>query len=165
LPAAAETAADPVWEPDQIDLDNYRRFVAVSVTSLSDFAARLKRSSRGEHHRTAWAFVAELQGICQPYLDRLGQAAERLSDQLGDEVQQLVLEQAAQLETTLSNLQYMNFDSGASAAFQRLSQEAGNTLSMARRLQAALQAPLQTTGQKAPEQSPQSLPVETAAPA
>jgi len=159
LPAEPAEASDPVLEPQQIDLDTFRRLVAMSASSLTDFAARLKRSDQQDHHRTAWSLVAELQEICQPYLEKLRQAAERLSDQLGDEVQELVLEQAAQLETTLSNLQYMNFDSGDSAAIGRLSQETGNTLSLARRLQQALQAPPGTTDQKASEESPQALQV------
>jgi hypothetical protein len=150
LPAAAEGTSDPVLKPEQINLDTFRRFVAMSATSLTDFAARLKRSDRRDHHRTAWGFVAELQGICQPYLEKLEQAAERLSDQFGDEVQELVFEQAAQLETTLSNLQYMDFDSGASAAMGRLSQEVGNSLSTAHRLQEALEKnPPGTADQKA----------------
>jgi hypothetical protein len=162
LPAAAEEAPDPVLKAEGIDFDTFRRFVAMSVSSLTDFAVRLKRSNCGDHHRTAWAFVAELQGTCQPYLERLNQAAQRLSDRLGGEVRELVLEQAAQLETTLSNLQYMNFDSGIAAAMGRLSQESGNTLAMARRLQQAFEAPPGTAGRKASEQSPQFSQAESA---
>jgi hypothetical protein len=164
LPAAVPEASAPVLKPEGIDLDTLRRSVAMSVSNLTDFAARLTRSNRGDHQRTAWGFVAELQGICQPYLEHLKLAAERLSDQLCDKVQELVLEQAAQLETTLSNLQYMDFDSGVSAAMGRLSQETGNTLSMARRLQQAIEAPPGTADQKASEESPQSLQVEPAVP-
>jgi hypothetical protein len=141
LPASAENAPETVVERPPMDVDAFRRFVAKSVSSLADFAARLKRYDRAEHLRSPWSAVAELQEICQPYLERLTQAAEQLSDQLGDTVQDLILEQAAQLETTLSNLQYMDFGSGDSAAEDRLSQESGNTLAMARRLQQALKAP------------------------
>ena len=162
LPTAAEKAPGPVLEPEGIDLDTFRRFVAMSVSSLTDFAARLKRSNHGDNRGAAWNCVTELQGTCQPYLERLNLAAEQLSDQLGDNVQELVLEQAAQLETTLSNLQYMDFGSGISAAMGRLSQESGNTLSMAHRLQQALEAPPAAADQKASEESPQSLQVEPA---
>jgi hypothetical protein len=163
LPAAAEEASDPVLKPNRIDLDTFRRFVAMSVSSLTDFAARLKRSNRGDHHRTGWAFVAELQEICQPYLEKLRKAVEWLSDEVDNEVQGLVLDQLAQLETTLGNLQYMDFGSDASAAIGRLSQETGNTLSLARRLRNALEALPATAGQRASEASPQSLQVEPAA--
>jgi len=162
LSAAPEEASDPVLKPKQIDLATFRRFVAMSVSSLTDFAARLKRSNHGDNRGAAWNCVTELQGTCQPYLERLNLAAEQLSDQLGDNVQELVLEQAAQLETTLSNLQYMDFGSGISAAMGRLSQESGNTLSMAHRLQQALEAPPAAADQKASEESPQSLQVEPA---
>jgi hypothetical protein len=159
LPAAPEEVSGPVLKPKQIDLDTFRRFAAMSVSGLADFEARLKNRDPGDSLRTPWSFVAELQGICQPYLERLNQAAEQLSGQLGGEVQELVLEQAAQLETTLSNLQYMDFESGASAAMGRLSQEAGNTLSMARKLQQALEPPPEAAGPAASEPSPQSLQV------
>ncbi len=164
LAAAPEEASPPVPEPAGIDLDTFRRFVATSASGLTDFTARLKKSNRTDHHRTGWTFVAELQEVCQPYLEKLRKAADRLSDQLGDEAQGLVLEQLAQLETTLGNLQYMDFDSGVSAAIGRLSQETANTLSMARKLQQALEAPVGTTGPKASEEASQSLQVEPAAP-
>jgi len=106
--------------------------------------------------------VAELQGICQPYLEKLRQATQRLSDQLRNQVQELVLEQTAQLETTLGNLQYMDFGSGASAAIARLSQETANTLSMARKLQQALEPAPETSDQKASEESPPSVQPESA---
>ena len=162
LPAVPEKTSDPVLKPKQIDLDTFRRSVTTSVTSLSDFAAGLKRSNRGDHQRTPWAFVAELQGICQPYLEKLRQATQRLSDQLRNQVQELVLEQTAQLETTLGNLQYMDFGSGASAAIARLSQETANTLSMARKLQQALEPAPETSDQKASEESPPSVQPESA---
>jgi hypothetical protein len=165
MPSAAEKAPDPVPEPKQIDRETFRRFVETSVSSLKDFAARLKRAGREDHQRTAWALVAELQGICQPFLEKLRQAAERLSEEIGDEAQEIVLELAAQLETTLSNLHYMNFDSGISAAMERLSQDTGNTLSMACRLQEALDAPSGSNGSNASDESLHFLQVEPAAPA
>lgn len=156
-PAAAENVCAPVPKPERINVDTFGGFVAKFASSLTDFAARLKRSNRGDCHRTAWDFVAELQGICQPYLEKPTQAAEGLSDQLAAEVQELILEQASQLETTLSNLQYMDFDASVTAAMGRLSQESENTLAMTRRLQQAIQAPTGTTGQKASEESPQPV--------
>ncbi len=145
-PGTSAESSEAASEKGPITLDTFRRFVAMSASSLADFATRLKKSSRGDHTRTPWTFVAELQGICQPYLEKLTQVAERLSDQIGDEVQGLVLEQAAQLETTLNNLQYMNFDSGVLAAMGRVSQEAANTLAMAHALQKAMQPPPGATG-------------------
>ena len=156
LPTAAEEAYDTAREAGEFDLDAFCRFVALSVSSLTDFAARLKRSHRGDPQRTAWGFVAELQGICQAHLQKLTLAAERLSEELGDDVNELVLEQTAQLETTLSNLQYMDFDSGVAAAMECLSQESGNTLSAAHRLQRAMEALLGAADRKASEASPQS---------
>lgn len=142
-PAAAEDL-DPDLELERIDFPTFGRFVATAVSALTDFTARLQKNNRGDQQRTAWAFVAELQEICQPYLNRVTQAVEQLLDEVGDKIQGLLLEQLAQLETTLNNLRYMDFDSGASAAFARLAQETGNTLSMARELQEALEADPET---------------------
>lgn len=150
LPAAVEEAFAPVREPGASDVETFGQFVATSVSSLTDFAARLKRSNRDNHQRTAWDFVAELQGICQAHLEKLTLAMERLSDDLGDEVQAVVLEQASQLETTLSNLHYMSFDSDLSSAMGRLSEDVGNTLSTARRLQEALEVSRGSIDQRAP---------------
>lgn len=163
-PAVPEEAADLLLKPEPLDVDAFRRFVAMSASSLTDFSTRLKKSSWGDNQRTAWAFVAELQGICNPYLEKLRQATQQLCDKVGDEVQDLVLGQLAQLETTLSNLQYMDFDSGASAAIGRLSQETDSTLSGARKLQHALHPPPGTADQEASEGSPQALQVEPAVP-
>ena len=163
-PPAPEKAPDPAQEREPIDVDTFRRFVATSASNLTGFAARLKRTRWGDNQRTAWAFVAELQEICQPYLEKLQQATEQLSAQLADSVQETVLGQVAQLETTLSNLEYMDFDSGMSAAIGRLSQEAANTLSLARTLQQALAPPSEAADAMVSELWPQSLPVEPAVP-
>jgi len=151
LPAEPEEDSDPVVEPELSDLDALRRFVDKAIASLSDFTARLKKSDGGQAGRTSWNFVADLQQICEPYLRHLSEAADRLCDSgeataLSDEVQQTILEQVAQLETTLSNLQYMDFDSGVSTAMTRLSADTENTLSLARSLQKALEAEPETAG-------------------
>jgi hypothetical protein len=143
-PSALNEATGPALEPDPMDLDKLRRSVATSASNLADFAARLKKSSRGDHSRTGWAFVTELQAICQPYLARLSEVAERLSDEIGEEIQEIILEQLAQLETTLGNLQHMDFGSGATSAIERLSQETTNTLNMAHTLQKTLQVAPET---------------------
>ena len=61
-----------------------------------------------------------------------------------DEVPQLILQQAAQLETALSNLQYMDFESSCPAAVERLRTDAEKTLAVAHRLQKALEAIAET---------------------
>lgn len=147
-------AADMVVEPELSHLDALRRIVDTATSSLSGLAARLKKSRVGQSGKTGWSFVGELQEVCEPYLRHLSEAAERLVDgadelgegaAIGDEVEQIVLEQVAQLETTLSNLQYMDFDSGFSTAITRLTSETENTLSTAHRLQKALEAEPETT--------------------
>ncbi len=154
-PSEPAPAADMLVEPELSDLDALRRSVDKATSSLSGLAARLKKSRVGQSGKTAWSFVGELQEICDPYVRHLSEAAERLCDEvrdsgeataLSDEVEETILEQVAQLETTLSNLQYMDFDSGFSAAMTRLRTDTGSTLSVARRLQKALEAAPETTG-------------------
>ena len=157
MPAEPEEVSDPVVEPELIDLDAMRQAVDKAVRSLTHLAGRLKENHDGQYAGTAWSFVGELQEICDPYVRRLSEATERLLDgagesregaALGDEPQQIFLEQVAQLETTLSNLQYMDFDSSFSTAVTRLRTDIGNTLSIARRLQKALRAEPEKTGEQ-----------------
>jgi hypothetical protein len=148
-PPDPEETPDPAAEPAISDLDALRRTVAQGASSLADFTARMKAGGPGQRGATAWNFVARLQESCKEYLQHLSEVAERPpgdASWLGelaasaDEVQQLILEQAAQLETTLSNLQYMDFESSCSSAVARLREDAKKTLSAARRLQKALEA-------------------------
>ncbi len=148
LPAEAEEVPDPVVEAELDEVELLRQSVDKAAASLAKFAARLKKGRAGQSGKTAWNFVSELQEICTPYVRQLGQAAERVCDAgqdaspataLGEEVEKMILEQAAQLETTLSNLQYMDFESGFSAAMTRLQADAANTLTAAQRLQECLE--------------------------
>lgn len=153
-----EGASDSAAEPELPALDLLRGIVAKGTSGLSDFTARLKSSHGGQPGRTSWSLVAELQQICEPYLRDLTKASERLSDDVGDpgdegavndEVRQIILEQLAQLETTLSNLQYMDFDSALpTATMTRLSVDSENTLSVARSLQKALEAAPETADEQ-----------------
>jgi len=151
LHAEPGKVSDPVVEPELSDLDALHQLVEKDTSSLADLVARLKKGDAGQHGRTAWSFVGELQEICKPYLQALTETTEQIFDDAGDsgratavsdEVEQIVLEQASQLETTLSNLQYMDFDSGMSTAMMRLTSETENMLSTARRLQKALEVAL-----------------------
>jgi len=133
-------------EPELPVLEALLRIVSQSTPQLAKLHRRLARGRAGQDTRSAWNFVAELQGVCQPYMERLENLVARLDEcgnpggepALDGEMQEAVLEQIAQLETTLSNLQHMDFDSGFSAAMKRLSAETASTLGVAKRLQAAL---------------------------
>jgi len=157
LSAEPEVLEDPVAEPELSDLDALRRSVDKAMASLTEFTDRLEKSGRGQSDRTAWSFVGELREVCEPYLQHLSEAAEGPCDEIhdsdqatavSDEVEDIILEQVAQLETTLSNLQYMNFDSGFPSAMSRLRSDAGNTLSTARKLQKVLNPEPETTDEQ-----------------
>ncbi len=129
-------------------LTNLQRLVDSVTESLTAFAKRLEDPSGGQFNSTAWTFVGELQEICAPYMRRLSGASEQIlsdaEEQGGgspadDALQDILLEQEAQLETTLSNLQHMDFDSGLSAAIQRVLSETNKNLVTAHKLKQAVQ--------------------------
>ncbi len=77
----------------------------------------------------------KLQEDCEAYLAEQAENAERFRERvgelgelkaLGDEIEMANLDQAAQVETTLNNLKYMDFDSDLEAANQRLLEEINN---------------------------------------
>lgn len=72
---------------------------------------------------------------CESYLVEQSEAAEKFSGRigelgelssLGDEIERANLEQSAQVETTLSNLRHMDFESDLETANQRLLEEIGH---------------------------------------
>lgn len=155
-PAVPPEASHPAPPVETIDLDTFRQFVASSVFNLNAFAIRLKAGDGEDRARTGGAFATELHEMCKPYLKRLGQVMEHPAAGISDNVGELVFQQIAQLETTLNNLQYMDFASNASAAIERLGQETVKMLTMARALHEALQAMHEPNGPERLADSPQS---------
>ncbi len=79
--------------------------------------------------------VAKLQEDCEVYLAEQAENAERFRQRvselgelkaLGDEIETANLDQAAQVETTLNNLKYMDFESDLETANARLLEEISN---------------------------------------
>jgi len=99
------------------------------------------RAIRGHSDReTIHQCVAELLEDCETYLAEQSDAAEKFRDRigelgelkgLGEEIEMANLEQAAQVETTMSNLRHMNLDGDLEAANHRLMNEL-NSLRIAR---------------------------------
>ena len=146
--ASLPTEQEEPPEPELPPLEALRRMVAKATPHLEDLIKRLRRTTGGQG-RTAWSFVAELQEICEPYLGGLGHVADRLFDDpeqleeggpIGEELEQVVLNQLAQLETTANNLQHMDFSAGFSTAKTRLLAETEKVLAFAERLGKALEA-------------------------
>jgi hypothetical protein len=164
-PAAPKEASSMPAEPERMNLDTLRRFVETSASSLAGFSARLKKNNRGEHVTSGWTLVTELLEMCQPYLEKLRKAADETGGDFGDEVQELVLQQIAQLETTLGNLKMMDFGSDTAAAAGRLSLETASALAMSRKLHAALQTGADGAGRQVSETPLQPLQAEPATPA
>jgi diguanylate cyclase (GGDEF)-like protein len=142
---AAHTAGEPDLDaPENWELDE--RFVEVSVLKLNiammrsgarttDIDTRLRAIRARPDARTIQRCRDQLLEDCQAFLDEHGQAAERFGARLdelgelralGDRIEMANLEQAAQVETTISNLQHMDFESDLNAANARLLEELKN---------------------------------------
>ncbi len=70
------------------------------------------------------AYLAEQSEAAETFRNRIGELGELSA--LGKEIEMANLEQAAQVETTLSNLEYMDFHTDLEAASQRLLEEIRN---------------------------------------
>ncbi len=135
--------------PDDWELDE--RFVEVSILKLNiamirsgtrttEIDSRL-RAVRGRSAReTIQACRDRLLEDCRAFLEEHSKAADRFRERidelgelrsLGDQIEMDNLEQAAQVETTINNLEYMDFESDLEAANARLVEELKN-LRMAR---------------------------------
>lgn len=154
-PGKPEEAPDEVAEPELPPLEALQRMVARTTPRLTDLAKRLRRTAGAQQGRTAWSFVGELQEICEPYLQGLGDVVEHVIERpnasgedatIGQQLEQTVLEQLAQLETTVNNLRHMDFSAGFSEAKNRIAGETDKLLALAGRLEEALLVPRPDAG-------------------
>ncbi len=135
--------------PDAWDLDE--KYVETSILKLNIAMMRSGarsteidtklRSIRGNSDAaTIQSCLAELTVDCETYLAEQAETAERFSERvgelgelasLGEDIEMANLEQSAQIETTVSNLHTMDFETDLEAANERLLEEIKN-LRMAR---------------------------------
>ena len=138
--AEAHETLDP-GVPENWDLNE--KFVETSVLKLNiammksgaratEIDTRLRAARGHSDAETIHACLGLLKEDCQTYLAEQGKAAEQFHDRigelgelsaLGDEIEMTNLEQAAQIETTLSNLDNMDFETDLEAANKRLLEE------------------------------------------
>lgn len=130
--------------PDSWNLDE--KYVETSILKLNiammksgaratEIDTRL-RSIRGNSDlSTVQSCLTELTADCETYLAELSETAERFSQRvgelgelsaLGEEIEMANLEQSAQIETTISNLSTLDFESDLEAANERLLGEIKN---------------------------------------
>jgi len=128
-----------VWDIDE-------KYVEMSILKLNivmmksgKHATQLDAKLRARRGRFTAEFIhgclAALRTDCENYLFEQQQLAERFSKRidemgelaaLGEEIETTNLEQAAQIETTLSNLEHMDFETNLEAAGGRLIAELNN---------------------------------------
>ncbi|NUQ65216.1 MAG: GGDEF domain-containing protein [Pirellulales bacterium] len=130
-----------VVDPEQPEAwDLAEKFVETSILKLNiammksgkraaEIDARLRAIRGRSDLDTVRRCVAELLEDCQTYLAEQSEAAERFRNRigelgelksLGEDIEMANLEQSAQIETTISNLKHMDFESDLEAANQRI---------------------------------------------
>jgi diguanylate cyclase (GGDEF)-like protein len=109
----------------------------------TDLDTRLRQMQGNSDRETIAECLELLREDCESYLAEQTRNAEQFSERiselgelsvLGDEIEMANLEQSAQVETTLNNLQYMDFDSDLEAANKRLLEEINNLRAARHRL-------------------------------
>lgn len=130
--------------PDIWDLNE--KYVETSILKLNiammrsgaratEIDTRLRAIRGHADPGTVQRCLDELKTDCELYLAEQSEAAERLHQRigelgelkwLGEEIEMANMEQAAQIETTLSNLAHMDFRSDLEAAVTRLLAEIGH---------------------------------------
>ncbi len=131
-------------DPENWDLNE--KYVETSILKLNiammksgkrstDIDTKLRSIAGRSDAETIGRCLADLKEDCEVYLQQQSEASEKFSARiselgelraLGEEIEMANLEQAAQIETTLSNLQHMDFESDLEAANGRLLEELHN---------------------------------------
>ena len=133
--------------PDQTDnwsLDE--KYIETSILKLNiammksgvratEIDTRLRAARGRSDLETIRSSVAQLKEDCETYLTEQAEASEKFVNRigelgelssLGEDVELTNLEQAAQIETTVSNLDHMDFESDPESAAERLLEELKN---------------------------------------
>lgn len=106
-----------------------------SGNRATEIDTRLRACRGNSDRQTIHDCYLKLKEDCETYLAEQAEAAEKFSDRigelgelstLGDEIEMGNLEQSAQVETTLSNLEHMDFESDLEGGNQRLLAEIHN---------------------------------------
>lgn len=147
----ADEAEREAPEPERQTLKRLQKAAQIAARKLDAYMKRLKDPDSMGITATPWKFVGELQELCKPCIEQLSDMADELAggaDECGcgtspdDPLQVMLLDLMAQLETTLSNLEYMDFDSGFSAAIERIRTETDTNLTLTQKLQETVKAEL-----------------------
>lgn len=155
--AASEEESDPATVSLASILEQSSLVITQGASRLTALAARVADHKKHNSREPAWGSVVELQEICDWYMRQLETSTEELQNglsQTGDAFQaakgleDTILDQLAQLETTSSNLQQMDFDADSIATQERLLGEIDRMLAAGDRLQSSLDGVLSATDQQ-----------------
>jgi diguanylate cyclase len=100
---------------------------------VGPFETELIHDSLKELQDDCSAYMVEQETAAEQFSERVGELGELAK--LGDEIEMTILEETAQIETTLSNISNMDFDSDQDVAGRRLLEELHNLLTARHKLQ------------------------------
>lgn len=128
-----------IWDLDEKYVEMSIMKLNIAMMKSGMHATQLDTRLRAARGSMSLDFVSrcrdELRDDCEEYLQQqqelstqLSRRIEELGDlkSLGEEIEMSILEQAAQIETTLSNLKHMNFEADLEEAGGRLIAELNN---------------------------------------
>lgn len=133
-PPIAEPAAeqDESAEDDISALDVWRTKTEAGLAGLARLKKQLRESSLSDNSQAVWRAVVEFQELCESQKTQLETALEEVSvwvadaearESAGAQLETALLDQTAQIETTLSNLGHFDFSTDFSVASKRLLSE------------------------------------------
>jgi diguanylate cyclase (GGDEF)-like protein len=138
-PSASPPAAPAPWQLDEklveSNILNFNVAIVRSGAQMGDIETRLRKREGTWDAETIAACLAELEKDAADYLAEQGRLAEQFHGRIaelgemtavGEQIETANLAAIAQLETTVSNLKHMDFQSDLQAAGERLLQEISN---------------------------------------
>ena len=137
----APSACQAVPEPTIIDA--WKVTLAREASKMAALRSQLRECEEQPDHEVTRRCAIELKEFCAANLQEQGEAAERFKDRFGEsdelgtageDLEEAICEQLAQLETTISNLKQVDLESDLSAAGGGLLGEIERMLTASRRL-------------------------------
>lgn len=144
-------------------LNVWKLALATEATKMAALQGRLRECEGRADHEAIRECALELKDLFAADLEGQGAAAERFEDRYGEsaelgpageELEEGIYEQLAQLETTIGNLKQVDLESDVPATGKRLLGEIDRVLVSSRRLWKGLHSELQVSPDVEPGQEP-----------
>ena len=140
-------ADDVQVAPELSVLDTWKLVLGREMSAIAVLGDRLRKCEQQPDHEMIRTCAAEFQELCQASLEEHTQAAERFDDHFGEsdelgpageEVQNTIYEQLAQLETTIGNLRRLDLEFDLPGTAKHLMDEIDRLSTVGHKLQNGL---------------------------